>query len=65
MPGPKKLISNKSGDENGIYSFYTAAGYFQCGYRGAKIALLNEKIDSLQRDLEYMLTHLDDDNFSS
>ena len=30
-----------------------------------KIALLNEKIDSLQRDLEYMLTHLDDDNFSS
>ena len=24
------------GDENGIYSFYTAAGYFQCGYRGAK-----------------------------
>ena len=29
-----------------------------------KIALLNEKIDSLQRDLEYMLTHLDDDNFS-
>ncbi|MDD6236790.1 MAG: hypothetical protein PUB00_05360 [Clostridiales bacterium] len=30
-----------------------------------KIALLNEKIDSLQRDLEYILTHLDDDNFSS
>ena len=24
------------GDENGIYSFYTAAGYFQCGYRGAE-----------------------------
>ncbi len=30
-----------------------------------KIALLNEKIDSLQRDLEYMLTHLDDNNFSN
>lgn len=29
-----------------------------------KIALLNERIDSLQRDLEYILTHLDDDNYT-
>ncbi|MBS5661070.1 MAG: hypothetical protein KHW79_07295 [Clostridiales bacterium] len=65
MPGAKNRFQRKVVMKMAFILFTPQPDISSVDTVERKIALLNEKIDSLQRDLEYMLTHLDDDNFSS